>query len=179
VTTIRPALPSDAPAIAALHAESWRVTYRGILRDDFLDGPVFQDRRVVWETRLSEVPAPDTRLVSVIEHGGTVHAFIGVFLDVDPQWGALVDNLHVVPERKGHGLGRRLMAEAAAWVLQRRPASRLHLWVLEMNVEACGFYEHLGGTVTERRIHEAPDRSQVPAARYGWTDLQTLTAGHR
>jgi len=35
-------------------------------------------------------------------------------VDADPEWGALLDNLHVSPSSKGHGLGRRLSAESAA-----------------------------------------------------------------
>jgi hypothetical protein len=35
---IRVADSSDAPAIAALHAESWRRHYRGAYSDAFLDG---------------------------------------------------------------------------------------------------------------------------------------------
>ena len=30
----------DADRIAQLHAESWRRTYRGMMRDEFLDGDV-------------------------------------------------------------------------------------------------------------------------------------------
>src|SRR5207248_10350455 len=34
---IRPADVEDAAAIARVHVESWRTTYRGLLPDDFLD----------------------------------------------------------------------------------------------------------------------------------------------
>jgi len=97
--------------------------------------------------------------------------FVCVFLDADPHWGALLDNLHVSPSAQGRGLGRRLMAEAARWVRQHRPQSRLHLWVYEQNASARGFYERLGGIVTEHRIVDAPDGTQVPAIRYVWDDL--------
>ena len=173
--TVRPAKLSDAIAIADLHAESWRSSYRGILRHEFLDGPVIQDRRKLWEARLSRSPEPETQLVWVIEHGGVLTAFVCAFLDADPEWGALLDNLHVSPSSKGQGLGRRLMAEVAGWVLQHRPDSRLHLWVLEKNVPARRFYEHLGGVVTGRHANLAPDGSYVEAVRYGWEDLLGFT----
>jgi hypothetical protein len=35
---VREANAGDAAAIARLHVESWRATYRGILRDEYLDG---------------------------------------------------------------------------------------------------------------------------------------------
>ena len=45
--TIRAARPDDAPAVAMLHANSWRSAYRGILRDEFLDGALDENRRIV------------------------------------------------------------------------------------------------------------------------------------
>jgi len=173
--TVRPAESSDAISIAELHAGSWRSAYRGILRDEFLDGPVIQDRRRLWESRLSHSPTPEAQFVALIEHGGELKAFACVLLDADPHWGALLDNLHVSTSAQGKGLGRRLMAEAARWILQRRPHSRLHLWVYEKNVAARQFYEHLGGVITEHRATSAPDGSQIPAICYGWEDLGGLT----
>jgi len=175
--SIRPAVSSDATGIAELHAASWRRAYRGILRDEFLDGPVVQERRRLWESRLSQSLLPEARFVALIENGGELEAFVCVLLDADAHWGALLDNLHVSTSAQGRGLGRSLMAEAARWVLQRRPHSRLHLWVYEKNVAACGFYEHLGGVITEHRAKAAPDGCQIPAIRYGWEDLAGLTCG--
>jgi ribosomal protein S18 acetylase RimI-like enzyme len=170
--TARPAQSSDAIAIAALHAESWRSTYRGILRDDFLDGPALEDRCRFWTTRLAH--PPETQFVRLIEEGDEVRAFACTLLDVDPEWGALLDNLHVSPSSKGCGLGRRLLADSAVWVLQHRPQSRLHLWVYEQNRAACGFYEQVGGEVTTREVHQAPDGSLVRAVCYGWKTLRDL-----
>jgi ribosomal protein S18 acetylase RimI-like enzyme len=171
--TVRSALPSDAAAIATIHAESWRTAYRGILRDEFLDGPVFDDRHRVWENRLST--APPHQYVAMIEEGVEPKGFVCVFLDADPEWGALLDNLHVRASARGMGLGRRLMAAGAGWVLQHKLNSPLHLWVYEQNVAARRFYERLGGVVTTSRLHSAPDGSQAPAIRYVWRDLVRLT----
>jgi hypothetical protein len=46
----------DTAAIAVLHAESWRIAYRGALQDEFLDGDVFADRETQWAQRLSAPP---------------------------------------------------------------------------------------------------------------------------
>lgn len=173
--TVRPATRSDAVGIANLHADSWRKAYRGILRDDFLDGPAIQDRRRLWESRLSHSPTPAVQFVALIEHGEELKAFVCVLLDADPYWGAVLDNLHVSTSAQGEGLGRRLMAEAAGWVRHHRPHSRLHLWVYEKNVAARRFYEHLGGVMTEQRAKAAPDGSQIQAVRYVWEDLVGLT----
>jgi ribosomal protein S18 acetylase RimI-like enzyme len=161
-------------AIAQVHAESWRRTYRGILRDDYLDGNVVADKRTLWKNRLSVSAHPERPFVTVIERDGLVAGFVCVFLDSDPEWGALLDNIHVEAKFAGQGYGSKLMACAAAWVASRRPLSRLHLWVYERNVEARRFYERLGGEFVNIHAEPAPDGTRVDAVRYGWRTLSNL-----
>jgi ribosomal protein S18 acetylase RimI-like enzyme len=172
--TIRTAEPRDFPAIAALHARSWRVAYRGILSDAFLDHDVEEDRRRLWEARRAGELDPERSRVTVIERNGSLEAFVCTILDADPEWGALVDNLHVTPSSRGQGLGRILMSEAASWVLARRLGSALHLWVFERNRAAVGFYERLGGVVTARVVDPAPDGHDVESLRYSWREPACL-----
>ena len=58
----RPATPQDADAIARLHADSWRRSYRGAYADSYLDGDLLGDRRVVWAARLA-TDADDRRTI--------------------------------------------------------------------------------------------------------------------
>lgn len=48
----RAAVIDDAELIATLHAESWQRTYRGMMPDGFLDGPVAAERLDAWRNRL-------------------------------------------------------------------------------------------------------------------------------
>jgi GNAT superfamily N-acetyltransferase len=171
--TIRLADPSDAAAIARLHAASWQTAYRGILRDDFLSGPVLSNRRELWDARFAQPSAAD-QIVLVDDCAGEIQGFACAFLDADPDWGTLLDNLHVIPNLKGKGLGRRLLSEVARRVLLRASASRLHLWAYEQNLGARRFYERLGGKITARVTEPAPDGSEVNAVRYCWSDLSGL-----
>jgi len=59
---LRVATGADAIAIATVHAESWRAHYRGVYRDEYLDGDVVQDRIRVWKERLS-TPVPNQFVV--------------------------------------------------------------------------------------------------------------------
>jgi len=169
---LRCAQAADEPAIARLHADSWRTAYRGILRDDFLDGTVVANRRELWRTRFSEIDRAD-QLILVSEESGEIQAFACAFLDADPEWGTLLDNLHVIPGLKGKGLGRRLMSKVAENI-QRHGLHSLHLWVYEQNRQARGFYERLGGVIADCVAEAAPDGSRVNALRYGWRDLSLL-----
>lgn len=167
---LRRAVAMDEAAIARLHADSWRTAYRGILRDDFLDETVVANRRELWRTRFSEIGRED-QLILVSEERGEIQAFACAFLDADPEWGTLLDNLHVIPGLKGKGLGRQLMAAVAENVRQHADHSLLHLWVYEQNTQARGFYERLGGVITDSVAEEAPDGSRVNALRYAWREL--------
>jgi hypothetical protein len=61
---LRPAAAGDAVAIAALHADSWRRSYRGALRDEYLDGDIVPERVAVWRSRLVDAPAPGTATIT-------------------------------------------------------------------------------------------------------------------
>ena len=43
--TTRPIVATDAATVADLHTTSWRSAYRGMLRDDYLDGDIATERR--------------------------------------------------------------------------------------------------------------------------------------
>jgi GNAT superfamily N-acetyltransferase len=171
--TIRRAAMTDARAIARLHADSWQSAYRGILRDEFLDGPVLEDRRRLWTTRLADAARADL-LILLDDRAGKIRGFACAFLDADSEWGTCLDNLHVVPELKGKGLGRQLVAEIATEVLQHAARPLLHLWAYEQNFVARRFYERLGGVITASQDEPAPDGTRVNAVRYCWSDLSRL-----
>jgi ribosomal protein S18 acetylase RimI-like enzyme len=168
----RPGTTADTDAIAALHAASWRRVYRGAFTDEFLDGDLGGERRAHWSVRLAD-PDPALRTV-VADDGGALAGFAHTVLGLDPKWGALLDNLHVAAGRQGSGIGTRLLGETAAAVLDHDPASRLHLWVLEQNVEAQAFYEARGGQRRERTSFPSPSGTEPPCFRYVWPDPSIL-----
>jgi len=169
----RPAGAADANDIADLHAESWRLHYRGAYSDEFLDDEVFVERRRVWGERLSGSHGESATVVAVTR--SVIVGFVHTVFHNDPQWGALLDNLHVRADLKRHGLGRRLMSAAARSVVDDDPSSGLYLWVLEQNVAAQGFYGAQGGLDVERVLGGPfPGGGNAWAHRYAWTDTFAL-----
>jgi len=162
---IRLAGPADADAIAELHAASWRSAYRGIFSDAYLDGDILPERRLHWRDCLETDPRPDCGVLIATEDGACV-GFICVRLEADSVWGPLLDNLHVRPDRKGSGIGRRLIKDGAAWVRTRGSYDSWHLWVIDSNTPARRVYEHLGWVARDRGIHVAPDGTGYPVWRY-------------
>jgi hypothetical protein len=51
---IRTAHVDDAAAIATVHVESWRTTYKGIVPDDFLARLSYERRGQLWRQVLTE-----------------------------------------------------------------------------------------------------------------------------
>jgi GNAT superfamily N-acetyltransferase len=162
-----PGSSRDADAVGALHAASWRASYRGIMPDTFLDKKAMANRRAAWRERLAD--ASDRRwLLKAHDQDGELVGFACVELDAEPQWGALLDNLHVRPDRKGQGIGRRLFDAAREWSFEQLGHRALHLWVIEANLEAQGFYTRVGGTIAERKLTDVVGVVTVPALRYVW-----------
>ncbi|HET6909962.1 MAG TPA: GNAT family N-acetyltransferase [Mycobacteriales bacterium] len=151
--SLRAATPADAELVAALHAQSWRRHYRGAYADSFLDGDVVADRLQVWSERLT---GPKDTQTIVAEDAGEAVGFVHTILDADPVHGALLDNLHVSVAHQRRGIGRRLMAGSAEFVLGARPGSGLFLWVLEQNTNAQRFYAAVGGESADTKLVPPP-----------------------
>ena len=172
----REASRHDVEAIAALHAESWQQHYRGAYLDSFLDGDVLADRLAVWHARLATPSA--THFTIGAFQSGEVVGFVHMILDQDPHWGTLLDNLHVTYRLKRHGIGRRLLTEAARELVQRRPADRqFYLWVLAQNRAAQAFYAACGGASAEIALSGPfPGGGRALSHRIVWTDAAVLVS---
>ncbi len=80
-----------------------------------------------------------------------------------------VNNLHVVPDRKGGGIGRILMRELGRRLAAAAPKRPVHLFCLEENHAARGFYASLGGQVVERMLSIEADGMSYADLRIAWT----------
>jgi GNAT superfamily N-acetyltransferase len=170
---IRAAQIADAASIAALHAESWLETFGDVLSDEYRSGPIFEDRKAVWQERLSTPLA--NQFVVVAEEGQRLAAFVCAYGADDARWGTLLDNLHVHSEWQGRGLGRSLMARAADWCATRYPDIGLYLLVLEQNSRARAFYEQMGATDVGGETWVPPGFLDAPSRRYAWTRDRVAT----
>lgn len=163
----------DAPAVAAVHAASWRSVYRGILSDAYLDGPVHADRAQVWHDRLHQ-PDTGTNFGVVVESAGSLHGFVWVIGNADPRYGSLVDNLHVDPSHRSSGLGPRLLDAAAQGIVTRGLDLRIHLWVFAANVRARAFYARMGGIEVEMIEKATAEGVLATEFRVAWGDASAL-----
>ncbi len=163
---VRIAEPSDAEAIARIHCASWRDAYANILDRAFLDGPIEEDRRSLWQKRMDAPSAG--QLVFMIEDALGPQGFICIFKDADPEFGSLIDNLHVLPSQRGNGLGHRLFEAGINALLSDGPNTGYHLWVFEENQAALRFYRRLGGQLAGSELSEMAAAAGKTVLRVHW-----------
>jgi GNAT superfamily N-acetyltransferase len=168
----RPAGRADADAIAFLHTRSWRESYRGAFSDEFLDRELPEERLRVWRDRLAE-PARN-QLVELAFDGKDLVGFVCAYGAQDPDWGSLVDNLHVASAAKRSGIGAALMRRAGGWLARSHPDLGVYLWVLEMNTPARRFYERLGAENAGVSVMETHGGAIVRSCRYTWPRPERL-----
>lgn len=138
--TVRPAVAEDAAEMAAVHVQSWRETYRGIMSDAVLDDPDLLPRRErFWEVALTDERYRPNR-VAVAVRGGRIFgvAMAGPPLDDDAHWPVQLYILYVLEEFHGNGAARRLLDAVVD------PAVDAALWVADPNPRAQAFYVKAG-----------------------------------
>jgi ribosomal protein S18 acetylase RimI-like enzyme len=164
---------SDADAIAHLHTRSWRENYRGAYSDAFLDHELPAERIQVWRARLAD---PADQFVQLAFDGPHLVGFVCAYGNHDPQWGSLVDNLHVAQAAKRAGIGAALVRHAGAWLESVYPELGVYLFVLEINSPARRFYERLGAENAGVATMETHGGAVVRSCRYVWSRPHAMRA---
>ena len=172
----RPARATDAPTIAAIHIANWRDAYRSILDPAFLAGPIEDDRRAHCLAKLN-APSADFCVDVATTTDGRMVGFAATHRNLDPRWGSLVDNLHVVADMRGRKIGETLLRSAARTLAARQADAGLYLWVFEANEPALRFYRRLGGQVVERSISQIPAENSMTILRVHWPTGSDLFEG--
>lgn len=171
--TIRFATLEDAPGIAAVHVESWRTTYPGIVAQDYLDALSVEDLTVVWDRRLRRENR-DFSIVIAESPAGALLGFTygGPLREDQLRFDAELYALYLIRDAQGRGIGKRLVAAWAEHALEVGRRSGV-VGVLTAN-PACRFYERLGARRVKERLHIIGAGS-YPAVFYGWDDVHALT----
>ncbi len=167
---IRPALVDDARAIAEVHVESWKSTYRGIFPETFLNQLSVEKRECYWRDSLAANEPPSVITLAGCDAGGKVVAFVSGGKERTGQLGCggelYAIYLRQEAQRKGLGtlLVRRFVQE-----LDMRGFGSLAVWVLDLNPSK-RFYEWLGGKVIGQQQIERGGQPFIEVA-YGWQSL--------
>jgi GNAT superfamily N-acetyltransferase len=173
---VRLALPSDAPALAAVHVRTWQATYRGIVPQRVLDGLSIERREAYWRERLA---GESDRRTWVADFDGSIVGFVaaGPARDDDlPPGAGEVYAIYVAESAQGHGVGRRLIARAVDH-LRAVGLDPLVLWVIAGNDRGAAFYERLGWRADGARQPIDFDGTPVDEIRYRLADPPPAGSG--
>ena len=133
--SLRTAVPGDVPLVARLIrelAEYERLAHECHADEAALATHLFGPRPYA-EVLIAEVDGEPAGFALFFHNYSTFLARPGIYLE----------DLFVVPARRGLGLGKRLLAALAALAVERG-CGRLEWSVLKWNAPAIGFYERLG-----------------------------------
>lgn len=161
--TIRSARPADAKALADVHAEAWRLAYRGLIPHLHLERMVTR-RSARWWAAAIKRRAP----VLVLQYDGKpvgYTTFGRSRMRHTPYQGEIYE-IYVSPVYQGLGFGTRLF-RAARSALQDARFGGLVVWAIADNEIACNFYLGLGG----RPISEGAEtygKTTVRKIAFGW-----------
>jgi GNAT superfamily N-acetyltransferase len=138
--TLRPAAREDVPVVARL--------IRALADYERLSAECFADEAALEEHLFGPRPYAEV-LVALVDGAPAGFAlFFHNYSTFLTKPGLYLEDLFVVPERRGLGLGRRLL-EALAALAVARGCGRLEWSVLKWNAPAIGFYERLGAVPME------------------------------
>jgi GNAT superfamily N-acetyltransferase len=137
---IVPATPADVPLILSFIrklAEYERLAHTVQATEEMLHGSLFGER-------------PQAEVLIAHEEAGPVGlaVFFHNYSTFMGRHGLYLEDLFVLPERRGHGTGRALLVELAR-IAVARGCGRMEWSVLDWNEPAIAFYEKLGATAMD------------------------------
>ena len=138
--SLRPAAREDVPVVARLIralAEYERLSHECLVDETGLAAHLF-GARAYAEVLIADVDGEPAGFALFFHNYSTFLTKPGIYLE----------DVFVVPERRGLGLGRLLLQALAALAVERG-CGRLEWSVLKWNAPAIGFYERLGAVPME------------------------------
>ncbi|HST55559.1 MAG TPA: GNAT family N-acetyltransferase [Solirubrobacteraceae bacterium] len=151
---IRPAQPDDVPLLLELFA--------GLAEYEHLTHELRTTEQQLADALFAPNPAASA-LIAERDSAALGYAlFFPTFSSFLGTSGVWLEDLFVVPDHRGQGVGKALIAAVAAHVVARGGA-RLEWAALDWNTPALGFYKRLGARTAEEWITHRLDGSALSA----------------
>ena len=173
---VREARQEDAAAIARVHVNCWRTSYRGIVPEGFLARMSYEDFENRWRGWLRSVGDPRWAYrVAVLPSGQIVGFASGgprqgpAYADYDGELFAL----YLLREHQRAGIGQRLFGSVTRSLAEGGSTSSL-AWVLARNPSR-HFYEAVGGELLGSQDIEI-DGARLEEVAYGWLDIEIVAS---
>jgi GNAT superfamily N-acetyltransferase len=135
---IRPATVSDVPTLLEL--------IRGLARYEKLAHEMVATEPALRQTLFGDRPYAEVLIAHLDDIAAGYALFFHNYSTFLGKPGLYLEDLFVVPEHRGKGIGKALLAKVAQ-VARERNCGRLEWSVLDWNEPAIEFYKRLGATV--------------------------------
>jgi GNAT superfamily N-acetyltransferase len=132
---IRPARPEDVPLIFSLISQ--------LAEYERAPEKVTGTEELLWRALFGATPHAEAVIAAIDGEQVGFALFFGTFSTWLCLPGIWLEDLYVMPDFRGHGVGRALLAHVAA-VAVARGCGRLEWTVLDWNAPAISFYAALG-----------------------------------
>jgi ribosomal protein S18 acetylase RimI-like enzyme len=174
---IRGAIPADAQAIARVHVEAWRESYRALMPEHVIEALSVDRNAGMWAAILA---GGISSIVHVVERLGTAAdeaELVGFGSARDarsPEFGASgeITAIYLLESVKRRGIGRMLL-KGLLGALAERGHRSAGLWALVDNHGTRRFYEALGGRPgAPRLVTDGP--ADMHEIAYVWDDLSVF-----
>lgn len=136
---IRIATIEDAYAIAKVHVDSWKTTYKGIIPDHFLKSLTYEERTELWKQNIIR---EDIYIIVAENNNGDIIGFADAWKrDNNLELNSCdLTSIYLLEEYHGIGVGKALMKELFIY-FKKMGYSKIFVDVLEDN-NTKHFYEY-------------------------------------
>lgn len=144
----RQAVLGDAPEIARVHIASWKMAYKGLIHQSYLDdGLDLVERIQAWTENLQPQEAEDSPTYVALV-GDDIIGFVrvGSARDVAMDGFMEVYTIYTLSEYFACGVGSMLFDQSSSY-FQSIDCEKLYVWVLKDNLRGRQFYERMGGVL--------------------------------
>ncbi|WP_342601040.1 GNAT family N-acetyltransferase [Psychrobacillus sp. FSL H8-0483] len=166
---VREAKLSDANGIALVHVDSWRITYRSILPNEYLMNLSYKRREQFWEANIPNgnvfVAENDEGKIVGFASGGKERS--GKYKEYEGE----LSSIYILKEYQGQGIGK-LLVKSVIKEIQNSGISTMLVLVLEDN-NSRWFYEAIGGKQINKVIVEIAGK-KINELVYGWDNIGNI-----
>ena len=168
---IREADQSDAVGIARVQVDAWRITYKGIVPNNYLATLNYEKRAERWRQILDSDENNFTFVAETSDVQIVGFASAGEMEEPDANFAGELIAIYLLEEYQRQGIGKLLVKAVTQRFLQKEIFS-MSVWVLAENPFR-KFYESLGGDYISEKQTEIGGASLVEVS-YGWKNLENL-----
>ena len=136
---IRRATIEDADIVGKVHSDAWKQTYQRVFSKEYLDSDSPSARRDEFLRSLDDKQC----VYLLLEEEGQA---VGIVKLIDRGDEIEIASLYILEEFRGRGFGHKTMD----YIFSEYKGLRIVLWVLDMNIKACIFYQSCGFQLTDK-----------------------------